>query len=67
MKHTKITNTDLTELKKYFDSKLAYLNDELAHMSLEILKPDFEKYSGFLKNIENIQKTLNELEEDSEV
>ena len=45
MKHTKITNTDLTELKKYFDSKLAYLNDELAHMSLEILKPDFEKYS----------------------
>lgn len=65
MKQTKITNSDLKQLYDYFSKQKTYMWDELGQTSSDMLKKSYDKNAEYIKNIENIQKTLNELEEDS--
>ena len=61
-----ITNLDLKQLHEYFSTQRAYAWDELAHLPNDLVNENLSKIDGYIKNIENIQKYINQGVEDSE-
>ena len=61
-----ITNPDLKQLHEYFSTQRAYTWDELAHLPNDLVNENLSKIDGYIKNIENIQKYINQGVEDSE-